>query len=221
VTTAPAEPASAGQGLLARHPLVCFFAMAYAFSWLVWAPWVLGEDGAGLLPFKLSDATSGLLNAAAILAGPTLSAFIMTATTEGRAGVRRLLGRYVLWRVGIQWYLFALIGVPLIMLLGTMVYSMDLPNLGALGGPPYLLSYLAFFVLVTVLGGPLRCRSRSRGTAGRSTAGWRARRSPQGVERDGRDADVEQERLDEVLEVHGPPLRCLLGVTIALMVHLT
>jgi hypothetical protein len=83
--------------------------MAYAFSWIVWSPWVLGEDGAGLLPIKLSKATSGLLNAAAILAGPTpLSAFIMTATTERREGARRLLRRYVLWRVGIGWYLFAL-----------------------------------------------------------------------------------------------------------------
>jgi membrane protease YdiL (CAAX protease family) len=129
--------------------------MAYAFSWLVWTPWVLGEDGAGLLPIKLSDGTSGLLNAAAILAGPTLAAFIMTGAIEGRAGVRRLLGRYVLWRVGIQWYLFALIGVPLIMLLGTVVVSGDLPNLGALGGPSYVLSYLAFFVLVFIFGGPL------------------------------------------------------------------
>lgn len=155
MTTAPVQPASAHQGLLARHPLVSFFVMAYAFSWLVWTPWVLGEDGAGLLPIKLSDATSGLLNAAAILAGPTLAAFIMTGTTEGGAGVRRLLGRYVLWRVGIQWYLFALIGVPLIMLLGTVVVSGDLPNLGALGGPSYVLSYLAFFVLVFIFGGPL------------------------------------------------------------------
>ena len=155
MTTAPAQPAYARQGLLARHPLVSFFVMAYAFSWLVWTPWVLGEDGAGLLPIKLSDGTSGLLNAAAILAGPTLAAFIMTGAIEGRAGVRRLLGRYVLWRVGIQWYLFALIGVPLIMLLGTVVVSGDLPNLGALGGPSYVLSYLAFFVLVFIFGGPL------------------------------------------------------------------
>jgi membrane protease YdiL (CAAX protease family) len=152
---APAQPASARHGLLARHPLVSFFVMAYAFTWIVWSPWVLGQDGAGLLPIKISQAASGYLNAAAILAGPTLAAFIMTATTEGRAGVRRLLGRLVLWRVGIRWYLFALLGVPLIMLLGTIVYSMDLPKLGALGGPSYLVSYLATFVLVTVLGGPL------------------------------------------------------------------
>jgi len=143
--------------VLARYPLVSFFVMAYAFSWIVWSPWVLGEDGANVLPPGLSVPTSAarLLLAAGILAGPTLSAFIMTAITEGREGVRRLLGRLVLWRVGIPWYLFSLLGVPLIMLLGTMIYSGDLPNLGALGGPSYLLSYLATYVFVVVLGGPL------------------------------------------------------------------
>jgi membrane protease YdiL (CAAX protease family) len=157
-TATPAQPAAPRRGLkavLARHPLGSFFVMAYAFTWLVWSPWVLGQDGAGLLPINISQTASGYLNATAILAGPTLSAFIMTATTEGRAGVRRLLGRLVLWRVGIRWYLFALIGVPLIMLVGTMIYSGDLPNLGALGGPSYFLSYLATFALVVVLGGPL------------------------------------------------------------------
>jgi membrane protease YdiL (CAAX protease family) len=157
-TAAPVEPAAPHRGikaLLARHPLVSFFVMAYAFTWLVWAPWVLGEDGAGLLPINISQTASGYLNATAILAGPTLSAFIMTATTEGREGVRCLLGRLVLWRVGFRWYLFALLGVPLIMLVGTMIYSGDLPNLGALGGPSYLLSYLGTYALVVVLGGPL------------------------------------------------------------------
>jgi uncharacterized protein len=129
--------------------------MAYAFSWLVWSPWVLGQDGAGLLPFKFSAGVSGLLNTAAIFAGPTLSAFLMTATTEGRAGVRRLLGRLVLWRVGIRWYLFALLGVPLIILVGTMIYMGELPNLKALGGPSYVLSYLGTYALVMVFGGPL------------------------------------------------------------------
>ena len=154
MTTAAAQPAPR-KGLLARHPLISFFVMAYAFSWIVWAPWVLGQDGAGLLPTGFSQTATGYLNAAAILAGPTLAAFAMTATTEGRAGVRHLLGRLVLWRVGIRWYLFALLGIPFIMLLGTMVYSGNMPNLKALGGPSYLLSYLATFALVVVLGGPL------------------------------------------------------------------
>jgi uncharacterized protein len=165
MTSAPAQPASVRQGLLARHPLVSFFFMAYAFSWVVWAPWVLGEDGAGLLPINISQTASGYLNATAILAGPTLSAFIMTATTEGREGVRRLLARYVLWRVGLRWYVFALLGIPLIMLVGTIVYSMGLPNVAALGGPTYLLGYLFSFALVTVLGGPLLEEGGWRGFA--------------------------------------------------------
>jgi uncharacterized protein len=153
----PVGPAAPHQGLLARYPLISFFVMAYAFSWIVWSPWVLGEDGAQVLPPGLSVPTSAarLLLAAGILAGPSLSAVIMTATTEGRDGVRRLLGRLALWRVGMPWYLFSLLGVPLIMLLGTMIYSGNLPNLGALGGPSYLLSYLATYVFVMALGGPL------------------------------------------------------------------
>jgi membrane protease YdiL (CAAX protease family) len=36
-----------------------------------------------------------------------------------------------------------------------MIYTGELPNLKALGGPSYLLSYLGTFALVVVLGGPL------------------------------------------------------------------
>ena len=56
----------------------------------------------------------------------------MTATTEGREGVRRPRPVGVVAGGHQVVLLFALIGVPLIMLLGTMVYSMSLPNLGGL-----------------------------------------------------------------------------------------
>jgi membrane protease YdiL (CAAX protease family) len=115
---------------------------------------VLSEEGVGLLPFELSGATSGLLNAVAILLGPTLSGFIMTGITEGRAGVRRLLRRIVLWRVGLRWYLFALIGIPVVMALGTVILPGGLASIRSLG-LGYVLSYLSVFPLVLVLGGPL------------------------------------------------------------------
>ena len=67
VGNASAHPASPQRGLLARHPLISFFVMAYAFSWNAWNPWVLSEEGVGLLSYELSGATSGLLNAVAIL----------------------------------------------------------------------------------------------------------------------------------------------------------
>jgi uncharacterized protein len=155
MTTVPAQPGSSRQSVLVRYPLVCFFVMAYAFTWIVTSPWTLGATGAGLLPVHLSAPASSLLLDAGILAGPTLAAMIMTAVTEGRASVRRLLGRLVLWRVGVRWYLFALVGVPLIMLLGFAVYAMARPDLGALHGAAYVLTYLVQFVLVMILGGPL------------------------------------------------------------------
>ena len=52
-TDAAAEPRGvAREGLLARHPLVFFFLIAYAGSWLLSLPCALSEDGAGLLPFS-------------------------------------------------------------------------------------------------------------------------------------------------------------------------
>ena len=67
--------------------------------------------------------------------------------------------------MGLRWYVFALLGVPLIMLVGTMVYSMELPNLATLGGPSYLPRYLVSIALVTVLGGPLLEEGGWRGFA--------------------------------------------------------
>lgn len=150
MTTTPTRP-----NMLARHPLLWFFVLAYAFTWLVWTPWVLGTAGAGLLPVTVSPTATGYLNAVAILAGPTLAAFVVTAATDGRAGVRRLLARLVLWRVGIRWYVVALVAIPLVMVLGAMAYARVLPDLAPLGGTPYVASYLLTFVLVTLLGGPL------------------------------------------------------------------
>ena len=128
--------------IMQRHPLVCYFLLAYALSWLAWLPFVLSQDGLGLLPFHLSQIVillGGFL-------GPCLSAFIMTAVIEGKAEVRSLLRRLILWRVGWQWYLFALIGVPAMLLLG----SLPLPGvLGALRVPslPFVLAFLVLLVL--------------------------------------------------------------------------
>jgi membrane protease YdiL (CAAX protease family) len=51
-----------------------------------------------------------------LIAGPTLASFLVAAITTGRAGVRQLLRRYVLWRVGLHWYLLVFVGLPLIQL---------------------------------------------------------------------------------------------------------
>jgi hypothetical protein len=70
-----------------------------------------------LLPSSaVSPGLKFLLIVLAPFAGPTLAAFGVTAALEDRAGVSPLLGRYVQWRFGLPWYLIALIG-PLVLLM--------------------------------------------------------------------------------------------------------
>jgi len=151
VSNTSARTAPTQRSLLARHPLISFFVMAYAFSWIAWSPWYLSEEGVGLLPYPVSDFPWLALG---IFLGPTLAAFIMTGVTEGRAGLRRLLRRIVLWRVELRWYLFAFIGVPLVMTLGAILVPGGLASLQFLG-PGYVLTYPVTFIVVLLIGGPL------------------------------------------------------------------
>lgn len=100
-------PSARRESLLARHPLTFYSIMAYAFSWFVCLPFVLSKDGAGLLSYR--SPIGGDLTLYIFSFGPALAAFIMTSITEGMPGIRRLLKQIVLWRVGLRWYLFALV----------------------------------------------------------------------------------------------------------------
>jgi CAAX protease family protein len=108
------------KGLLARYPVTFYFLIAYAFAWLVWVPLALSQDGVGLLSFHSPIGASASVVVASFV-GPFLSAFIMTGITEGREGIGRLLRRCMLWRVGLGWCLFALIGIPTMLVLGVIV----------------------------------------------------------------------------------------------------
>lgn len=140
--------------LLARYPLISFFVMAFAFAWIVEAPVVLSETGTGILPYTLPKPVIAILIAGATYTGPTIAAFVMTGMTEGRAGIGRLLRRYVQWRVGIQWYLFVLLGIPIIVLLGAIVVPGALDSFQPVI-LPLLLAYPLAFLLTFLLGGPL------------------------------------------------------------------
>jgi hypothetical protein len=55
VTTAPSRPASA------RHPLVSYFLIAFAFTWTLLFSVLLSKDGLGLLPYGVSPALARLI----------------------------------------------------------------------------------------------------------------------------------------------------------------
>ena len=141
------------EGLLTRHPLVCYFIIAYVGSWLLALPYVRFAHGAGLLPFRWPVPFP--VSATVIpFAGPFLAAFIMTGMTEGKAGIRRLLRRIVLWRVGLRWYLFALVGILVITVLGAVLLPGVLVSFRA-PALSWVLTYSVSFVMAFFIGGPL------------------------------------------------------------------
>jgi uncharacterized protein len=149
LTTAPAQSPSVFSSLPARHPLVSYFLIAFGFSWLMFLAGPLIYYGV----ISLSDDVVRLLAIAGLL-GPILSGFIMTALTEGRPGIARLLRRMVCWRVGIRWYVFALVGLPVIMVLATFIRPGASESFD-ISAEPFFRDYLRAFISMVLIGGPL------------------------------------------------------------------
>jgi len=82
-------------------------------------PLLLSESGFGVLPIKLPWQLFGSLMS---VFGLALPAFLVTAATDGKAGVRDLLRRMLRWRVGVHWYLLALFGLLVVTLLGAIPF---------------------------------------------------------------------------------------------------
>jgi membrane protease YdiL (CAAX protease family) len=101
------------------HQLVAYFTLAFAGTWIMIIPLLLSQRGMGLI--TLPDAGAFFFYFLATYTGPFLSAFVVTGLVTGRPGVRLLLKRIVLWRVGVQWYALILLGYPLVMLVGIIV----------------------------------------------------------------------------------------------------
>jgi uncharacterized protein len=124
------------KALVQRHALLTFFVLAFGLSWPFLIADALGSHG--WLPFRLPVIAMLLMSY-----GPTLAAIIVTGLTSGRSGVRALLGRLLIWRVGLVWYGVAIFG-PLVLMVGANTLY------GLLGGtpPPWPTLSLAWLVMV-------------------------------------------------------------------------
>ncbi|MEX5294364.1 type II CAAX endopeptidase family protein [Kocuria sp. CPCC 205268] len=127
------------RGRIARHQLVAFFALAYAWSWACWTPLLLGAGGAALLVL------GGF--------GPLLAAWAVTVLAG--QPVRDWARAIVRWRVPVRWWAWAL-GLP------AALYAVVNAVLAALGRDvdwslalERAPAYLATFAFVAVLGGGL------------------------------------------------------------------
>jgi membrane protease YdiL (CAAX protease family) len=124
--------------VIKRYPLASYFVLAYVFAW-------------SLALLTNVSMLFGLL----ALFGPAAAAIVVTASAEGRAGVRALFSRLAIWRVELRWYLVAL-GLPVVLSLGVVGLSL------ALGAPASVqfseLSPLTVTLFILVIGEELGWR---------------------------------------------------------------
>ena len=149
--TTTSQPATSSplRRLISDHPLVAYFVIAFAGTWLCEVPLLLAKNGFGLLPFTISDIGFTLLGGLATLCGPTLAALTVTAATSGKVGVGKFLRRFVQWRVGIPWYLLTLFSFLLVYLLSVSIPLGAGPLLALIRQWPLLFTvFLPYIVLV-------------------------------------------------------------------------
>ena len=110
--------------LVARYPITAFLLLAFAGSWTSLTPLLLSKNGLGMLPLELPVT---VFIALASFVGLALPAFLVTAATDGKAGVLDLLHRSLRWRVGVQWYLIALLGTFIGVIVAAVPFAGTLP----------------------------------------------------------------------------------------------
>lgn len=136
------------KNLLRKHRLAAFVGLTFLSSWICWLavfddlkPSLFEFDGGTLLVF--------LLGAYA----PSLVALLLSFYLDGAAGVKGLLRRLLMWRVGLSWNLLALLAGPLIYVVAVVIYG---AAGGFLGNVNYgLLPWIPVVFLVSLFLGPL------------------------------------------------------------------
>jgi len=99
-----------------RHPVLTFFALAFAISW---GGILIVVGGPGAIPGTAEQVEPlsplFLFVMLAWLASPSLASILLTGLLYGRAGFRDLLTRLTRWRVRARGYAVALLTAPLLL----------------------------------------------------------------------------------------------------------
>ena len=124
-----------------RHTILAFIAVAYGFSWGLWA---------------LMITFLGQINWLGSF-GPSLAAIVVIGMTQGRTGLKNLLRPIMNGRFGLGWYLFLIPGAVLVLILGLWIYKLLggvvlLPMDAVLG---QLVLVPIYYLIVLIIGGPL------------------------------------------------------------------
>jgi len=104
---------TAAKTIVMRRPVVTYFVLTFLISW----GGILVVLGPGAFTGATAQ-TEGLLPLVflAMFAGPSVAGILMTGLVNGKAGFHDLRSRLLEWRVGVRWYVVALLTAPLVVL---------------------------------------------------------------------------------------------------------
>jgi membrane protease YdiL (CAAX protease family) len=131
-----------------NHPLIAFFVLAFALTWVILIPSVMASYGLISLP----GSTVLLL---VMGYGPTIAAIAISGALGGWAEIRALLKRLLIWRVGWGWWAITLFLNGGIILGALGLYTLlgnEVPPFPPLA-PGLLLDIVVVFVLVALING--------------------------------------------------------------------
>jgi len=96
--------------------IVPFLMISFGIAWGILGLYILVPERMGALFGQLTG--NHPLFFLAVYA-PAIGAFIIVVMADGVAGLKRFLGRALLWRCTAAWYAFLIIGIPLIFIAGS------------------------------------------------------------------------------------------------------
>ncbi len=136
------------KSFIKRHQLLIFFALVFIISWL---PWYTG--GHGFFTW-----------------GPSLAGLIVVAFVDGKKGLRDMLRRLLRWRVGIVWWVVALLGPAVLILITIGIHVLTGGNAPSFifWKQEWYMAPVLMLVLLLPIGGP----------GGEETFGWRGYAQP-------------------------------------------
>jgi uncharacterized protein len=111
--------------LVSKYPVGAYFALTFAISW---GGAILAIGPGGMEGSAPTADPRFAFAVVAMLAGPSVSALLLTAFLEGRDGIRALRSRVLEWRVGARWHAVALLAAPLLWVTTLLALSLTSSN---------------------------------------------------------------------------------------------
>lgn len=134
---------------IVSHPVGAFLIILYPLSWVLFMPDLLGKSGFGVITVDIPAQVGVLL---VTIFGLTSVAFLVTRIADGKAGSRALRRQYYRFRATPQWYLLAIAGPPLLLLLaGLALHGVSVLSPIAQHAVQIPTAYLLNVVLIAIL----------------------------------------------------------------------